>query len=268
MIFNIFGRKRPVRDVIIEILSTEWPLSCRKIHWRLKRKYGISVTYQAVHKTVKQMVEEKVLAEEGKKYKINIDWAKKIEEFGRMVSKKYKNGSVNLDSNTLQISFNSPMEMFEFIVDGLCSNFFGDAKEIYSEVRHIPGPFTADINTLEKLKKIAKKSKFYILVRGNTILDRSFANLLSGFGVNIKTGIDCAKDFDLYVIGDTVIEIFFQDKYKKNMDKFYKKTRNILSFDMAKFYEDIIMKKTKMNVFIIRNPNLSETIRSRIKKKF
>jgi len=270
MIFDIFdiGKKRSVKDIIVEILSVEWPLSCRKIHWQLRKKYNVSITYQAVHKTLKQMVLENILMEENKKYKINIDWAKKIEEFAKMVSKKYKNDHININSNTIQMTFGNSMEMMEFLIDGIRSGFFGDSSMIYSELIHVPGLFTIDMRTLEKLKKITKKSKFYMLVKNKTILDESFLNLLKNYKINSKICVDCANNFDTYIIGSTVVEVFYENGYKRRLDNFYKSVKSIVSFNMPKFYENIIIKKTKINVFIIRNSELAEKMKEQIKKKF
>ncbi len=270
MIFDIFGfgKKRPVKDIIIEILSIEWPLSCRRIHWQLRKKYGVAITYQAVHKTLKQMVSEGILSENGRKYKINIDWAKKIEEFAKMVSKKYKNGNLDSSSNTLQMTFGNSMEMIEFLVDGFDSGFFGKSPNIYAELSHVPGIFTIDVHILEKLKKIMKKAKFYMLVKNNTILDKSFLNFLKGMGIKSKICPDCSKNFDFYVIDGTIIEIFYDGGYKRSMNNFYKGVKSIISFNMSKFYENVVVKKTKINVFIIRNDELAEKIREQLKKKF
>ena len=53
---RVFTKDKSTKDVIIEILSSEWPLSLNKIYYKIKKKYGINVNYQAIHKAVNELV--------------------------------------------------------------------------------------------------------------------------------------------------------------------------------------------------------------------
>jgi len=59
-------KNKSTQDLIIEILSNEWPLTTKQIHNRLKRNHAKNISYQAAHKTIKQMLEEKILLKEKK----------------------------------------------------------------------------------------------------------------------------------------------------------------------------------------------------------
>ena len=54
---NVGSQKGSTRDAIIAILSREWPLSAKELYNRVKRENtGSAVSYQAVHKMIKQLL--------------------------------------------------------------------------------------------------------------------------------------------------------------------------------------------------------------------
>jgi predicted transcriptional regulator len=57
-------------DLIVELLSKEQHLCANEIFEKIQKP----VTYQAVHKTLKQMVEEKVLCKEKQLYSISLEY--------------------------------------------------------------------------------------------------------------------------------------------------------------------------------------------------
>ncbi len=69
------------KDIIISILIRDHPLTSRKLHRALKAEYQYMVTYQAVHKAVKLLLEQKVLKMEGKGYSINEAWIENVTKF-------------------------------------------------------------------------------------------------------------------------------------------------------------------------------------------
>jgi len=86
---KMFTKDKSTKDTIIEILSSEWPLSLNKIYNRTKKKYGISVTYQATHKAVNELVAGGALKKENREYQLSVDWINKIERFGKKLREDY-----------------------------------------------------------------------------------------------------------------------------------------------------------------------------------
>ncbi len=79
------------KDQIISILSNLWPLSAKSIHTTIKREFGSEASYQAVHKALKDLQKDKVVATEGKDYKLNSEWLKNIKSFSDRVIENYEN---------------------------------------------------------------------------------------------------------------------------------------------------------------------------------
>jgi hypothetical protein len=75
--------------MIIEILARESPLTARGAFYKLKRLYGKDISYQAVHKFLKQMAEEKILEKRGIEYFLAVEWVLKLKRFSSLISGDY-----------------------------------------------------------------------------------------------------------------------------------------------------------------------------------
>ena len=67
-------RKLKVQDCITEILVDEFPLTINELKLRIKEKYSLSVSYQAVHKEVNRLTENGVLQKEELGFILNRGW--------------------------------------------------------------------------------------------------------------------------------------------------------------------------------------------------
>ena len=74
---------KSTQELIIEILSNEWPLTTKQIFNKLKRNYGLNISYQAVHKKLKEMIEEKTLSKNKAELTINYSWIKNLSNYAK-----------------------------------------------------------------------------------------------------------------------------------------------------------------------------------------
>ncbi len=82
-------KKRSVRETIISILSKEFPLNIKKIYNKIKKEYNLGVTYQAVFKLIKEMLEDGILKKNDKEYQLNLEWIKELENELNIIKKNY-----------------------------------------------------------------------------------------------------------------------------------------------------------------------------------
>ena len=61
LIDKLNNSKKNVKSAVIEILSLEWPLSAKEVYNKVKKITDKNITYQAVYKTIKELVEKKVI---------------------------------------------------------------------------------------------------------------------------------------------------------------------------------------------------------------
>ena len=69
-----FGNKENVKNLVFSILTSEYPLKLISLTNFIRKRYGRSVTFQAVRKATLQLVNEGILLREGNNFLINKDW--------------------------------------------------------------------------------------------------------------------------------------------------------------------------------------------------
>lgn len=88
--FLDLGKNRNMRNMIVLILAVEWPLTIAQIYKRLVRSYGISCSYQAVFRQVKEMLAEGLLTADNTGYRLNEDWLQSLNKFITDIIERYK----------------------------------------------------------------------------------------------------------------------------------------------------------------------------------
>ena len=86
MIYNPL--KTDVKTSIILVLSKHYPKSARELYKFISEKNKVS--YQYIHKAVKELVNDGILDENNKEYTLNTHWLKELQEFIDEVDINYK----------------------------------------------------------------------------------------------------------------------------------------------------------------------------------
>lgn len=81
--------KNSVAEIMITILASEWPLSMKSVHYRLTKRHSMDVSFQAVHKAAKKLVEEGILERDKSQYFLNKTWIDSLHEFAEQIRKEY-----------------------------------------------------------------------------------------------------------------------------------------------------------------------------------
>lgn len=277
MVLNItlpqLEHQKKAKDLIISILAMKYPLSSKKIYNEIKRRYGYSVTYQAVHKSILQLLEQGVLVKEEMEYSINMQWIDEINNFVEKMKlnyekhRKYPMGIIDMQTseNMQMIMFNNFLgaELFNLkLLHKYCFN--PQNKMPYcSQVQHLKSPVFHSQEAYERLK-IFKNSKMgkYVLVRGNTFIDRWCSNFYNG-AVNFAFGVDIAKDYETYILGDTVTQLYIPLEVHKKIDCIYNNTTSIDDVKVPEVWGDIYERKCKVQLLIYKNPEIAEQLRQK-----
>ena len=83
-------------ELVLIILTEEWPLSTRGLVNRLKRFHAKEVSFQSVHKAVKKLYKENVLWKDQNYYKLNPEWITSVSKFYGDLEKIYAENKTNL----------------------------------------------------------------------------------------------------------------------------------------------------------------------------
>jgi predicted transcriptional regulator len=267
------------KNFVISILGEEWPLSAKIIYNRI-RKGGLDVSYQAVHKTIKKLVEKDVLVRKGREYSLNIIWIQKQREFAERIEKAYKNGQQNLLSlfkgnQSSNFMVGSIYELYRFVLDFteyLQLNEPQSTEIAIDHWDHVWWVLAGSEKEHEKFRSILRRFKVkYILCKGNTECDRmllKFFTELKGANIKAKLGVNYPKSCDVLIAGDFVIQVYFPVEMRSLFDKIYDSFSGKFDANLAKMYEENISRKAEINVQVSRSPELAKHYKNETIKYF
>ncbi len=107
------------RELIIEILAEQWPLTAKQIFLLVKKQFNKPITYQAVHKTIKELVSTSCLDRVNNHYSLNKKWIETSFGFFSLMREEYlgKNNVTGKKYSQCRIGvYNFPDAYYQLIV--------------------------------------------------------------------------------------------------------------------------------------------------------
>src|SRR3989338_6138126 len=232
---------RSTKDAIISILSEEWPLTAKQIYNKLRRQQATGISYQAVHKTLAQILDSKILEKTGKEYALSKDWIKKVKYSANALDSHYSSKLGFNDfkdlykKDVVNLTFVGILDLARFLIGGYMRYPNPENKPNICLWRNIYSIVGLKDEDYEELKGGFAKTPYYIISQEDNLVDRMFADALKGFGVNhIRLGVECATSLcDTMVIGDYVGQIWYPPEFRHLWHLQNKQPKAINEFDMA-----------------------------------
>ncbi|VVC03636.1 Uncharacterised protein [Candidatus Burarchaeum australiense] len=261
--------KPALKDLIIGLLGEEWPLTARQIHLRIRNQTAAPMTYQGVHKAVRQLEESGVLTCKDHKYAVNLEWLKGIRAFSELVQKKYlSNISQESSPEKMNFVFETVSEADEFLLDVLLSFDIPEGTPIYLSWNHLWIPLFIRRSTYKKFTEMLLKMRFYGVSPSDTPIDRWCASFWQKKGIREKLGVKLSQESSFAILGDTVIQVFYPLEIRTQLDRAFTKAKTIHELDLDKLFEEVFEKKTKIPLVVSKNPALAEYFKGQIKRAF
>lgn len=246
---------------IITALAAEWPLSARQIYSKVADNNKI--TYQGVHKTLGKLENEGVLRKVGRSYSLDENWVSELKSFGDAVQASYlKKSPVSIadlrSKDIVNLRFDSLMSLAHFVLDLLYDNY-KHAKEPYVGVAHwrrcwITLFFSG--KDYQKLREFMANRPRFILVNNNSVVDNFLANNFRSMGANVKCGVNCATECDLFGESDFLCRVYFPKSLNESLNNFYNKTVSAELINIKNYY-DLIHLSSPIRVSITRDPEIT-----------
>jgi len=277
MAFNIIvpepsSKPKNSKDAVITLLTYEWPLTLKQIYNRIKKQYSYSSTYQSVYKTVKELLEKKVLIQKDKQYEINIDWIKKLQSFTDIVETNYyakqklhsvaglKESKSNQDITILNFEtiFDAEKYLYYFMKTEL---FKKKNEKICYQISHEWKPLfylRAEYNYYTRL--IEKGHKIYFLSSGNSYLEEISKKFYKSIGVHFKI-LKNYQTQDTIAFSDYFIQIFIPEELKSLMKK------QLDSKEIMGLFQTL-NKKSSIKMIINKDSSLAEQTKKQTISKF
>lgn len=270
-------KERNTKDLIFSILIDSTPKTLTQLHREIKKKFGVSVTFQAVIKAVTSLLSHKVLIKEKKLYSLNQDWVFESKNFFDNLYKIHFNikkpvKKIELGKEVTIYTLNNLLEIdrlwFELLMNW-SKNEKEDKRNCW-QGRHawwlIPR-----LQEEDQLHDFMIKHKIitYNLWTHNTNLDKIAAKYYSKKNehAKIKTTIKLEKDSHMASFGDNVIKFEIPKVVSDNLERLFKNTKKLEDLDVKKSI-DIFKQKTEIELVVIKDKLIADKIKEYIISHF
>lgn len=275
------GKEKRVKDIIIDILSFEWPLSLSQLHNRISKNYSCSTSCQATYKAICELLNEGVLMKQDKVYSVNLKWIEKLKDFTNHVESNYKSETrvplidgilrAKTENNVTILTFNSTLDMDKTWMDIKKQYYKNLDKEndvTFWEGSHCWWLLTypeSEYSELERIKE--KKVKHFFINHNNSPLDKHAKKFYASAGIPFKIEKDLV-DCDIAVFGDTIMQVYLPKEIKDEIHEIYKKHRGPSEVDIPDFIKNVLNKKVTIRLVLTKNKEIAEQLKQKIVKEF
>jgi hypothetical protein len=255
---------KSTKEKIITLLGQKWPLSAKEIYHSITREQATEITYQAIHKTLNEMLEEKTIEKKDQKYQLNQEWIQQIKKTATQLEEKYKNGK-QVDFEHFEseyVEFNDFMSLARFVINEFFINYPNpEKKPLVCYWNHVYGVVGATEKEYSNLKKMFTNPQHYGVCKNNTVLDNYMAKVYKKMGKKSVNGINYPFHNETYVCGDFVCEAFFPIEYNKKVNEFFERIKEVTPEVIQEYGEVQFSPKMKSNLIIYKNKKFAEELR-------
>ena len=272
-----FGKEDNVKNLVFSILTKEYPLKIIELTNFIHKRYGKSVTFQAVRKAILQLVEEGVLMNDHNQFSVSKDWVvnskKQLDAlYEELTKEKVKPKSIDSIKGEVSVftfdSLNKMMKFWEDIID----DWFEHFKEGDPNINCYQGAHgwesllhpDCERTLMGRLKQ--KGIKSYVLSIGNTLLDRYIWKFYKKTGLKIAFSPSLSafdKNYYVATYGETIVQVHYPPEMVDDLEKFFRKNKNIEDLDLHELSE-IANKKQEIKLTVIKNLAMAKQINKSI----
>lgn len=260
------------KSLIIYVLREKFPLSLTQLYKEIKQSKKVS--YQGVHKAIKELVNDKIVEKLEKMYFLNKEWVKEqTESFSKAYSAyfniAYNPNQIDERKNIQVFRFTSLKDVLDFILEAYTKGYLNHEgfNKIYVSLRQLPPLIPPSL--IQVLKKILKDNEMYIICRADKIADRWAAKFYRSLGVKVKTGVNIPH-LNSVCFGDFVLQYywFYGMDYARKVYAFSDNFKKKSMPSFIKMTTDIFYRKAELYLIINRYPLFVEDIKESIAKEF
>ena len=259
---------KTVKEKIIFLLSSEFPLSVKELRSKIKTRFNESVSYQSVHKELNRLIQEDIIVCEKKRYMLNTEWIKQVSLFSDLILSSYtrqKKHSINKllelknDGDSLSFDFTSYAELDQYFLELLdfFNEFFGADKQILMHCHHTWWPILYPLREKQVLKKL--KSGFYCVYGSQTGIDKYCFDYNSSIGIKGTFSKDPNIHWNVNILGDLIFSFYGDAKINQEIHDFFKANKDRKNLDLSALTE-IIEKKGRFRVVVLKDSIYAQNV--------
>ncbi|MDO8647850.1 MAG: hypothetical protein Q7R70_05570 [Candidatus Diapherotrites archaeon] len=259
----------------IDLLSTEWPLSAKKIHERLQKLYALEISYQGVHKTLQEMIEEKIIKKNGNNYLLSIEWIQNTRKMLENVERTYlQNTKITIPKDiqsSIVLEFDSFTEMCVSTAELLLSRQLAKGTNDKTFICTLEYGWWTIKFRFEHMKLLYDMCRVNLnpknIIRTKTPFGewiRSQYVATGGVSAPIGTKVDLNED--VFIQGDFIIEVTFTEEAKKIIEHYYNKWKGLNDSLLEFGIKD--EPKIHATMRITKNPEMANYLKRQLNKVF
>jgi hypothetical protein len=266
-------KDRTTKDLIFTILVEDKPKTLTQLHREIKRKYAVSVTFQAVIKAVNSLLSHNVLVKNERVYSISKDWIFETRNFfDKLYTDHFKVNKpikkIELGKEVTVYTVHNLLEL-DRLWNDLLTNWAKNEKRDKRNCwkgRHawwlMPRLHEEDILHDFMIKQGIKT---YNLWTKNTPLDKQATNYYSKKNefAKIDKKINLKYDYHIAAFGDSVIKFEIPQKVSKNLEKIYQKTKKLEDLDIKNAI-DAFKQNSEIEFTVIKDKMIADKIKEDI----
>ena len=264
---------KTVKEKIILILCSEFPLTVKDLKQKIKNNFNESVSYQSVHKELNHLMNDSILICENKKYLLNLEWIRQVGLFSDLIISNYtsqKKHSINKllelknDGDSFSFDFDSFADLDNYFLELLSyfNEFFEADKKIIMHYHHNWWPLVYPLR--EKTIATRLKSRFFGICGSTSKLDQYCVKFERNIGFKVFISNNSSLAWKTNVMGDLIVYYYVDSQIHNELELFFNKNKDATLVDLNELIE-IIQKKGKFRVLIVRDSNLAKNILEEIK---
>lgn len=263
--------KKPTnaKAAIIKKLSHNWPITAKQMATILQREFGITITYQGVHKALTQLEEEKIIEKGEKGYQLDQNWIQSVSQISHNIAQNYsRNEPLDFDKEIIQLKFDNWVNAGRFGAFTFKEEFPNpENKPIITVWKHVWPVNTVSTEEAKHLEMQTKQFEHYCISPSSTPLDRLFSEWLEKLGKHNFIGANINISCDYLVRGNHIAQFHYSSNFQTSINAFYSETTDISKIDYKKLH-DLVSEKNEIHVIIVKNNLLAEKLRNEILNVF
>jgi len=254
------------KNTIVFALSQEPLQSAQQLYRKVAKENQKPISYQALHKALKELENENVLERQNNQYRLSSQWLRTVENWVQETKNKALQQATETPKPETTV-FPTIIEFGRFLIFDFFNYPKSDEFPIIAKWHLMYTLIGLSQEEVKEVRKTFKKKQFRIICENNSLVDQSLAQTFQKMGVKAKLGIRFNEPFDTIVVGNHVCEIFYDPAYWKEWKKMWQKPKSPDEFDLEGTLRGM-HEPNPTKAIVYHDPARAQKIREEVLKQF
>ncbi len=264
------------KSEIVKVLASSWPLNARRIFQKMKDAGGREISYQGVHKAVRQLEVAGVLKKEEKGYALDAGWLAQAKKFVDHAEAKYSgNPALSFgdiaEGSSASLSFSCYWTGLMYVLYEMKKVFEARGKkhDVVAVYFFHPWPLTAlSKPDFEKLIGVMNVGEHYAICPNTNPRDLVLLELWKKIKTGLRASPGVLRECESITVYEYLVQIYLSKKLKEKLDAFYEKKGALDADALAELYKIVFDDSGKTDVVVIRNKEIANGARESVLSHF